>query len=162
VLDRADAEAGADSGELGEVAVGAKREVGRRSVDRAKVVRQKGTIELVAAVEDGLLPVSVAAVSCRRRRTRTSPSGREKAMQPVPRARSRKRRGRSASGLWPTSSARCLERRYGVILADPPWRFEPRSRDSGMDRAADNHYPTMDTDEIAAQPISDSRTPTAP
>lgn len=39
---------------------------------------------------------------------------------------------------------------YGVIYADPPWRFEPRSRDTGMDRAADNHYPTMTTDEICA------------
>jgi N6-adenosine-specific RNA methylase IME4 len=34
------------------------------------------------------------------------------------------------------------DRRYGVILADPPWRFEPYSRITGMDRAADNHYPT--------------------
>jgi N6-adenosine-specific RNA methylase IME4 len=38
---------------------------------------------------------------------------------------------------------------YGVIYADPPWRFEPYSRDTGMDRAADNHYPTMDADAIA-------------
>ena len=36
---------------------------------------------------------------------------------------------------------------YGVIFADPPWRFEPYSRITGMDRAADNHYPTMTTDE---------------
>lgn len=39
---------------------------------------------------------------------------------------------------------------YGVILADPPWRFEPYSRETGMDRAADNHYPTSGTDEICA------------
>ena len=39
---------------------------------------------------------------------------------------------------------------YGVLLADPPWRFEPRSRETGMDRAADNHYPTADVDEISA------------
>jgi N6-adenosine-specific RNA methylase IME4 len=38
--------------------------------------------------------------------------------------------------------------RYGVIYADPPWRFEPRSRETGMDRAADNHYPTMTIEEI--------------
>ncbi len=38
---------------------------------------------------------------------------------------------------------------FGVILADPPWRFEPYSRDTGMDRAADNHYPTMDAGAIA-------------
>lgn len=39
---------------------------------------------------------------------------------------------------------------YGVILADPPWRFEPWSRESGMDRAADNHYPTLDLAAILA------------
>lgn len=39
---------------------------------------------------------------------------------------------------------------YGVIYADPPWRFAPYSENTGMDRAADNHYPTMDTAAIAA------------
>jgi N6-adenosine-specific RNA methylase IME4 len=42
------------------------------------------------------------------------------------------------------------EQRYGVIYADPPWRFTSYSEDTGMDRAADNHYPTMDTAAIAA------------
>ena len=41
-----------------------------------------------------------------------------------------------------------------MIYADPPWRFEPYSRDTGMDRAADNHYPTCTTDEICALPVS--------
>lgn len=45
------------------------------------------------------------------------------------------------------------EKKYGVIYADPEWRFEPRSRDSGMDRAADNHYPTSSTDDICARPV---------
>lgn len=44
-------------------------------------------------------------------------------------------------------------KRYGVILADPEWRFEPYSRDSGLDRAADNHYPTSATDVIASRPV---------
>lgn len=42
------------------------------------------------------------------------------------------------------------EKQYGVIYADPPWRFEPYSRETGMDRAADNHYPTMTLDAIEA------------
>jgi N6-adenosine-specific RNA methylase IME4 len=42
---------------------------------------------------------------------------------------------------------------YSVIYADPPWRFEPYSRETGMDRAADNHYPTMTLDEIKALKI---------
>jgi N6-adenosine-specific RNA methylase IME4 len=39
---------------------------------------------------------------------------------------------------------------YGVIYADPPWRFQPYSTETGMDRAADNHYPTMTLDDIKA------------
>ncbi|SEG58987.1 MT-A70 family methyltransferase [Bosea lathyri] len=46
-------------------------------------------------------------------------------------------------------------KRYGVILADPEWRFEVYSRESGMDRAADNHYPTSPTEAICARPIAD-------
>lgn len=45
-------------------------------------------------------------------------------------------------------------KKYGVILADPEWRFEPRSRETGMDRAADNHYPTSSTEEICARPVA--------
>ena len=37
---------------------------------------------------------------------------------------------------------------YPVIYADPPWRFEPYSRDSGLDRSADNHYQTMTLEEL--------------
>jgi N6-adenosine-specific RNA methylase IME4 len=42
---------------------------------------------------------------------------------------------------------------YNVIYADPPWRFEPWSRTSGMDRAPENHYESMALDEIKAIPI---------
>jgi N6-adenosine-specific RNA methylase IME4 len=42
---------------------------------------------------------------------------------------------------------------YGVILADPPWRFEPYSQVSGMDRSADNHYSTLTLDDIKALPV---------
>jgi N6-adenosine-specific RNA methylase IME4 len=42
------------------------------------------------------------------------------------------------------------DKRYGVIYADPPWRFQSYSDDTGMDRAADNHYPTMTIEAIAA------------
>jgi hypothetical protein len=46
------------------------------------------------------------------------------------------------------------DKRYGVIVADPPWRWEPYSRETGMDRAADNHYPTSGVEAIAALPVS--------
>jgi N6-adenosine-specific RNA methylase IME4 len=46
------------------------------------------------------------------------------------------------------------DRKYGVILADPEWRFEPWSRETGMDRAADNHYPTSPTEVIARRHVA--------
>jgi N6-adenosine-specific RNA methylase IME4 len=39
---------------------------------------------------------------------------------------------------------------YGVLCVDPPWRAKVYSRKTGLDRAADNHYPTMTFDELAA------------
>jgi N6-adenosine-specific RNA methylase IME4 len=45
------------------------------------------------------------------------------------------------------------DRRYGVIVADPEWAWEPWSRETGMDRAADNHYPTSVTAVIAARDV---------
>lgn len=45
-------------------------------------------------------------------------------------------------------------KKYGVILADPEWRFEPFSRETGMDRAADNHYPTSDLETIKARDVA--------
>lgn len=45
------------------------------------------------------------------------------------------------------------QKRYGVILADPEWRFEPWSRQTGLGRAADNHYPTSALEVIQARPV---------
>lgn len=42
--------------------------------------------------------------------------------------------------------------KFGVIYADPEWRFETRS-DGGLDRAADNHYPTSELAAIKARDV---------
>ncbi|MGD9766790.1 MAG: Spo0J and IME4 domain-containing protein [Pseudolabrys sp.] len=41
------------------------------------------------------------------------------------------------------------DERFGLIDADPEWRFIPYSTETGMDRAADNHYATSADDDIA-------------
>lgn len=46
------------------------------------------------------------------------------------------------------------QKRYGVIIADPEWRFEVWNRDSGMDRSADNHYPTSDLEAICGRDVA--------
>jgi len=49
-----------------------------------------------------------------------------------------------------------LDGQYPVIYADPPWRYEHVKTDN---RRIENHYPTMDLDEICALPVSDIATP---
>jgi N6-adenosine-specific RNA methylase IME4 len=53
------------------------------------------------------------------------------------------------------------DRRYPIILADPPWKFEVFEAESGLDGAADAHYPTMPIDEIAKLSVAKLATPEA-
>lgn len=46
------------------------------------------------------------------------------------------------------------QRKYAVIYADPPWSFDVWSGE-GKDRAAENHYPTMEQDEIESLKVGD-------
>jgi N6-adenosine-specific RNA methylase IME4 len=45
------------------------------------------------------------------------------------------------------------DQKFGVIYADPEWQFDPWSRETGMDRAADNHYPTSTLQVIKSRPV---------
>lgn len=45
------------------------------------------------------------------------------------------------------------DKRYGVILADSEWQWEPWSHATGMDRAAANHYPTSCLEVIKSRPV---------
>lgn len=70
----------------------------------------------------------------------------------------RERRAARESHLGDMQAAanlRLPDKKYGVILADPEWRFEPWSRETGLDRSPDNHYPTSVTEVIAARPVQD-------
>jgi len=55
-----------------------------------------------------------------------------------------------------------MTKKYGVILADPPWRFENQSWRATMpeeqvvyERGTDKHYPSMSIDDICDLPIVD-------
>ncbi len=41
-----------------------------------------------------------------------------------------------------------VSRLYPVIYADPAWRYSVRSEETGREKSAENHYPTMPTEEI--------------
>jgi N6-adenosine-specific RNA methylase IME4 len=64
-------------------------------------------------------------------------------------ADSRERRARREIELGAFQTALPL-RRYGVIYADPPWRWEAWSRVTGLDYSPESHYPTMDLDAVKA------------
>lgn len=44
--------------------------------------------------------------------------------------------------------------KYGVIYADPPWKFEVYSEDTGQGRAAEAHYSTMPVEDIGKIPVA--------
>lgn len=123
--------------------------VSERSVNSAKAVQEKGAPELVDAVDQGVLPVSVAekllvlpVEEQTRLVTEETPAVIKNAAKKAQRAEKEIKLAAKQKAL--------PEKRYGVVYVDPAWRFEPRSRETGLDRAADNHYPTMTTEEICA------------
>jgi N6-adenosine-specific RNA methylase IME4 len=123
--------------------------VSERSAWGASKVLDKGTSELVGAVESGKVAVSVAA------KIADLPPERQAEVLANDRPDTAiKKVAREAREIELAQKQAALpEKRYGVILADPPWSFETRS-ENGMDRAADNHYPTQSLSAIEAQDVA--------
>ncbi|WP_435656901.1 MT-A70 family methyltransferase [Brucella pituitosa] len=46
-----------------------------------------------------------------------------------------------------------LDRIYSVYYADPAWKFRVHSEVTGGEKSADNHYPTMTTDDIVTEMV---------
>ena len=64
----------------------------------------------------------------------------------------REARERKLAAATEKASAALGEKHYGVIYADPPWPFDVWT-ESGNDRAASNHYPTLTLEAIKALPM---------
>jgi MT-A70 len=124
--------------------------VSDRLVRDAKVVREKGVPELVERVERGELPVSAAASVAKLDKKTQRKIAKEKPSVVRAAAKQAKRAAREKELAEDTRKAsETLEQKaYAVLYADPPWRFEPYSRDTGLDRSADNHYPTMTIESL--------------
>ena len=45
------------------------------------------------------------------------------------------------------------DKKYGIIYGDPEWRDEVWSRETGLDRAPDNHYSTSTPEVIKWRPV---------
>lgn len=121
------------------------------SLKQARAVRSSGTPELVKAVEQGAIVVSVASKVAKlsNEQQRAAVAEPKRAKHIVKRIH-RANREAELAGKTAEASRQLGKTVYGVIYADPPWKFEPYSQDTGMDRAADNHYPTEDIDRLKA------------
>jgi len=139
--------------------------VSERSVRDAHVVRERGIDDINEAVQRGDLAVSAAAQLARLPADEQARIIRETA---DPKALSRvakelraekqaekavKREAREAA--LGAKLAALPDKRYGVIIADPEWRYEVWSEDTGRDRSPDNHYPTSPLEDIIARPVAD-------
>lgn len=116
---------------------------------------KKGIPELRHAVEQGRLPVSAAEQAARldadmqQRIVQEADAGRANVVRTTLKKAKREKREAELG-----AKQRALpEKKYGVIYADPEWRMEPYSRETGLDRAPDNHYPTTDTLDIITRPV---------
>jgi N6-adenosine-specific RNA methylase IME4/ParB-like chromosome segregation protein Spo0J len=133
---------GAPIGATSQTDAAAMLNVARRSVQRARKVMDKGTPELIEAVENSQIPVSVAAKIAdldheQQAQVIADPKP-EQAIKKI--ARQEKEQALAERTIIQTMHS--VDKLYGVIYADPPWKYETFS-ENGMDRSADNHYPTM-------------------
>jgi len=129
--------------------------VSPRTVADAVKVKRDAAPELRKAVEQGHIAVSVAAKAVsfpsqdQRDIAEKAMAGHANAARAAVKEKTRSDKEREL-GVKQTALP---DKKYGVIVSDPEWRFEPFSRDTGMDRAADNHYPTSSTDLIASRDV---------
>lgn len=148
--------------------------VSPRSVKAAKQLRREAPPDVVQEAERGEVSLHGAQTGLRaakaellRRGEDVSPEAlsrayallRDQAEAARQAAKDRKKTHRLArearlAGKIEAANAQlaATEKRYGVILADPEWRFETWG-EGGRDRAPENHYPTSGTGIIAARPV---------
>ncbi len=139
----------AKSGVSGDtLGLGAKRlGIGRATVARARRVRKIAAPELVVAVEGGKVELNTAVRASRL--SKDDQKAVAESDKPKVEVKKHERAAREvALGAATREAAEKLGKdQFGIIVADPPWKFEVRS-EAGKDRAPG--YAVMEDDAIAA------------
>lgn len=130
--------------------------VSEASVERAKAVQRDGAQVLQDAVEKGEISVSAAQVLTglsEEEQQRVVARGAKEIMAAA--SVLRKMRFADRAKAWAERQQKLAaklqalpEQKFPIILADVPRRFNVRSRETGLDRAPENHYPTMTFREL--------------
>jgi N6-adenosine-specific RNA methylase IME4 len=119
--------------------------VSDRSVRKAAKVVRSGHQDVIDKVNSGEISVNFAAkltdLPDDQRAAILSSAKPETAIKQVAREMRERELADSISDL--------PDMQFGVIYADPPWKFGVYS-ENGMDRSAENHYPTLNTDAICS------------
>ncbi len=135
--------------------------VSPRSVTSAAVVRDQAEPEIRRAVEQGQLAVSAAAKAVvmapekQRAIAEAAAAGKSNVVNAeIKKAKREVREAELGAKITALPTHDGAGQKFGVIVADPEWRFEVWSRESGLDRSADNHYPTSDQATIMARDVA--------
>jgi N6-adenosine-specific RNA methylase IME4 len=124
--------------------------VGDRSVRDAVVVKGKAAPELIAAVEQGKIAVSVAAkaaslpIETQIVIAEKAKAGDANAARTVMKQTARAEKER----MLGVKQQALPKKKYGVIVADPEWDFKVWS-----EKGKANHYPVSDIDKIKARAV---------
>jgi N6-adenosine-specific RNA methylase IME4 len=124
--------------------------VSPRSVANAALIRSSAEPELRHAVEQGRLTVDLGAKAARlsrRLQLKVAQDAAEGNLRVVRVVVKKELREQKVAALGDKLKA-LPDERFGVIYADPPWKFEAWDIDSGGNGLADNHYPCSPLDEI--------------
>ena len=125
--------------------------VSPRSVQSAAKVIRDGAPDLVAAVDADRVAVSVAAEIAKEQPEEQRAILASKDL-PHRALRLHRAAKKQAALVQYNDPLPVPLRRYTVILADPPWRYEFSPAAS---RSVENHYPTMALDDIRKMPVGD-------
>lgn len=140
--------------------------VGHRSVQRAKEVRDHGAAELQRAVERGGVSVSAAADVASKpleEQREIVARGEKEILEAAKTIRAeravvkREERLDRLAEISKGNAGLSTDVRYPIIYADPPWRYENPPM-GGTNRSIENHYPTMTLEEICALPVAEIAT----
>jgi N6-adenosine-specific RNA methylase IME4 len=144
--------------------------VSERSIRHARDVHTRGAPELISAVELGKVSVSAAADVAelpQDEQREIVARGEKEILAAAKQIRAKENAKRRAK--WEARAAQLAnaaaplprDRRYPVLLADPPWPFAAYAAESGLARSAEAHYPTLSIKDICTLPVANLSTPDA-